>query len=195
VVTVSSVSGDDEGGRSFARRAGSPRAEPVEHSLERAPAASSFFLRPRALPELPPRTELSLVSHRPIPDSSELPNLFGDPSVYSLAHRQLREMEAREKRVAQSVARELEKFKAKEAYLAAERQKLDDARARHITLPRPQPAPPSEGCSFASWPCCAVPAGERVIRPPPPQLRRSKLPFFVPTTPERLPPSRKSTRS
>jgi predicted nucleic acid-binding Zn ribbon protein len=40
-------------------------------------------------------------------------------------------MEARENCVAQSVTREHERFKAKAAYLDAERQKLDEARAAH----------------------------------------------------------------
>jgi hypothetical protein len=62
--------------------------------LERAPAVSSTLPRPRAIPELPPGTELLLFSNHSIPDSSELPDLFGDSSVYSLAHKQLREMEA-----------------------------------------------------------------------------------------------------
>jgi hypothetical protein len=55
---------------------------------------SSSLPRSRALPELPPGTELLLVSNHSIPDSSELPDLFGDSSIYSLAHQQLHEMEA-----------------------------------------------------------------------------------------------------
>jgi hypothetical protein len=63
----------------------------------------------------------------------ELPTFLGDPAsnVYSLAHQQLHEMEAREKRVVLRIAQEREKFKAKATYLASEHRKLDDTRASY----------------------------------------------------------------
>jgi hypothetical protein len=60
-----------------------------------------------------------------------LVGLLGDPSIYTAAHQQLLEMETRERHVEVSLAREHEKLKAKEAYLATERQRLDAARVAH----------------------------------------------------------------